>query len=178
MYVVNLLPWRLQRQRRHNRFWCGVTIATALALLLATLACRQGMQAQQRIVRLTQDADASLLTALARRHTERTQAQQRWQQQEKRQQQHAATRQWQRTLTQLAELVPDNAWLTQLDYQQGKLTLAGIATSLAAFSRLDGALRQIPGFHPGIAGATTRDAQGRWQFQHQLIQDAAHAAVP
>ncbi|WP_318376010.1 PilN domain-containing protein [Enterobacter sp.] len=178
MYMVNLLPWRLQRQRRRNRFWCAVYTATVLILLLVTLAGRQSIQAEQRINFLIEDADATLSAALSQRHAERTQAQQRWQQQAKRLQQRAATREWQRSLTQLAEQMPDKAWLTQLRYQQGKLALAGVAASLAALSRLDRALSQIPGFHPGTAGATTRDAQGRWQFQHQLIEDAAHAAVP
>lgn len=184
MYMVNLLPWRLHRQRQRNRFWGGVTLATALVLLLMTLLCRHRIQTEQRIVHLRQDADATLLAALNQRHAERMQAQQHLQQQAKREQQRAATREWQRVLTQVAEQMPDGAWLTQLHYQPGeltqpgKLTLAGIATSLAALSRLDGALSQIPGFHPGTAGATTRDAQGRWQFQQPLIQDAAHAALP
>ena len=178
VYMVNLLPWRLQRQRRRNRYWCGVYISTAIVLLMAVLASRQGIRSDQWIIHLAQDADATLLAALTQRHAERIKAQQHWQQQAKREQQRAATREWQRTLTQLAEQMPDAAWLTQLRYQQGKLELTGVATSLAALSRLEGALRQIPGFHPGSAGATTRDAQGRWQFQHHLIQGAADAAVP
>ena len=190
MYMVNLLPWRLHRQRQRNRFWGGVTLATALVLLLMTLLCRHRIQTEQRIVHLRQDADATLLAVLNQRHAERMQVQQRLQQQAKREQQRAATREWQRVLTQVGEQMPDGAWLTQLHYQPGKLTqpgeltqpgkltLAGIATSLAALSRLDGALSQIPGFHPGTAGATTRDAQGRWQFQQPLIQDADHAALP
>lgn len=178
MYMVNLLPWRSHRQRRHNRYWCGVSVATVLTLLTTTLLCRHGIQVEQRVIYLTQDADATLFAALNRRHAERLQAQQRLQQQIKREQQRAATREWQRTLTLLAEQMPDAAWLTQLHYQPGKLSLTGFATSLAALSRLDGVLSHIPGFHPGTAGATTRDAQGRWQFQHQLIEDVAHAALP
>lgn len=75
MYMVNLLPWRLHRQRQRNRFWGGVTLATALVLLLMTLLCRHRIQTEQRIVHLRHDADATLLAALNQRHAERMQAQ-------------------------------------------------------------------------------------------------------
>ncbi len=102
-------------------------------------------------------------------------------QQRQRQQQARLQRQAQRELTQarqsilidLANLLPEQAWLTSLNYQQETLELEGLARTFDALLTLETSLRHYVSFPLNRTGATRQDAQGRWQFHYQLTRSAA-----
>lgn len=173
--AVNFLPWRAQRQRRTLRVW--LTIFSVTLLLIVQLMAMLRMRVSQENQRLSvvQQAGVTLYAGLAERQA-RLLAQQLTQQaQQQRHLRLQATRDWQRILTCLAETLPEQAWLSELRYQQGTLSLAGYAVSFAALGQLETALNALPGLGMGKPGVTSRDAQGRWQFHYALRPDVSHA---
>jgi len=82
--------------------------------------------------------------------------------------QRAKTQAWQPALTSLASVIPQQAWLTQLGYQQSKLVLTGYAASLPALSAFAEALKQLPGFILGPTGQLQQDSQGKWTYSFTL----------
>lgn len=100
--------------------------------------------------------------------------QQRWQQVQARNKQREQTRSWQRVLQRLSELLPEQAWLTKITWQQETLELTGNTLSFAALKALEAQLRQLPLFKLGSHGETQQDAQGRWQFHYRLMRSGAH----
>lgn len=76
-------------------------------------------------------------------------------------------------LTGLANLLPEQAWLTSLHYQQGTLELEGMANTFDDLRMLETSLRHYARFPLSRTGTTRQDAQGRWQFHYQL-RNAAH----
>ncbi len=76
-------------------------------------------------------------------------------------------------LTDLANLLPEQAWLTSLNYQQETLELEGLARTFDALLTLETSLRHYVSFPLNRTGATRQDAQGRWQFHYQLTRSAA-----
>ena len=102
------------------------------------------------------------------------QRQQRWQQVQARNKQREQTRSWQSVLQELAELLPKQAWLTKMAWQQDTLELTGNTLNFAALKTLEAQLRQQPLFQLSSSGETQQDAQGRWQFHYRLIRSGAH----
>nr|WP_318383362.1 PilN domain-containing protein [uncultured Enterobacter sp.] len=177
-YTVNLLPWRQQRQQRCRNVWCTVFSGTLLVMALITLMLRMNTQLEQRRLALTQQADSALINDFKRRATERQAAAARAQRDLAQAQRRIDTRGWRSTLVQLAEQMPEAAWLTQLRYQHGNLELEGISLSFDALAQLEHALKRLPGFSLGKTGATERDEQGRWQFHFQLTRGLASEPLP
>lgn len=105
------------------------------------------------------------------------QRQQRWQQVQARNKQREQTRSWQRVLQGLAELLPEQAWLTKITWQQETLELTGNTLSFAALKALEAQLRQQPLFQLSCPGETQQDAQGRWQFEYQLTRKVSDEHV-
>lgn len=81
-------------------------------------------------------------------------------------------------MAELAEKMPDSAWLTEVHFQQGQLSVSGIARTFQSLSELEQALDTTAGFRLRQTGSTGRDAQGRWQFHYQLNKEDEHAAQP
>lgn len=176
--AVNLLPWRARRQRRCLRLWLAIFSATLLLLVLLAIVLRtHALQESQRLGRV-QQAGITLQAGLAQRQARLLARQAERQAEQQRQQRLQATREWRQTLTRLAKTLPEQAWLSELRFQQGTLSLAGYAVSFAALGQLEAALHALPGLRIGKPGAASRDAQGRWQFDYALIPDVPHAPQP
>ncbi|EIQ8035293.1 PilN domain-containing protein, partial [Salmonella enterica subsp. enterica serovar Typhimurium] len=112
-------------------------------------------------------------TALAANIPQLQQRQRQQQARLQRQAQRELTQAWQSILTDLANLLPEQAWLTSLNYQQETLELEGLARTFDALLTLETSLRHYVSFPLNRTGATRQDAQGRWQFHYQLTRSAA-----
>ncbi len=110
---------------------------------------------------------ASLLKASKPRLLERQQLREQHLQ---RQRQRQLTRDWQPALEALATFLPEQAWLTTMNWQQEMLQVKGLTTSISALNALETALRQDTSFQLNQRGTTQQDAQGRWQFEYQLTR--------
>lgn len=175
MQMVNLLPWRARRQRRCLRFWLTAFSLTLLLIVLLAALLRVRMSQESQRLRLMQQAGITLQAGLAQRQTHLLARQAERQAEQQRGQRLQATREWRHTLIRLANALPEQAWLTELRYQQGTLALTGYALSFMALNQLEAALSTLPGLRPGKPGAASRDAQGRWQFGYALVPDVSHA---
>lgn len=173
--AVNFLPWRAQRQRRSLRVWLTIFSATLLLIVLLTAMLRMRVLQENQRLSVVQQAGVTLHAGLAERQARLLAQQVTQQAQQQRHLRLQATREWQRILTRLAETLPEQVWLSELRYQQGTLSLAGYAVSFAALGQLETALNALPGLRMGKPGATSRDAQGRWQFHYALRPDVSHA---
>ena len=176
--AVNFLPWRARQQRRCLRVWITIFSATlVLIVLLAAMLRMQVLQENQRL-REVQQAGVTLQAGLTQRQARLLAQQAEQQAQQQRHQRLQATREWQQTLTRLADTLPEQAWLSELRYQQGALSLAGYAVSFTALSQLETALHVLPDLRMGKPGSASRDAQGRWQFDYALVLDVPYAPQP
>ena len=153
--TINLLPWRQTRRYACLRFW-GILFSATLLLSIGVLLRYYSVEA---------------LMALKPRMQQR---QQRWQQVQARNKQREQTRSWQSVLQELAELLPEQAWLTKMAWQQDTLELTGNTLNFAALKTLEAQLRQQPLFQLSSPGETQQDAQGRWQFHYRLTRSGAH----
>ncbi|MDU5452254.1 PilN domain-containing protein [Pseudescherichia vulneris] len=176
--AVNFLPWRARQQRRCLRGWITIFSATLLLIvLLATMLRMHALLENQRLRRV-QQAGVTLQAGLAQRQARLLAQQAERQARQQRYKRLQATREWQQTLTRLADTLPAQAWLSELRFEQGTLSLAGYAVSFAALGQLETALNALPGLRMGKPGAASRDAQGRWQFNYALLPDVPHAPQP
>lgn len=173
--TVNLLPWRARQQRQCLRLWLTIFSATLLLIVLLTAMLRMQTAQESQRLELVQQAGITLQAGLTQRQASLLARQAEHQVQQQRQQRLQATREWQRILTRLADTLPEQAWLSELRYQQGALSLAGYAASFTALSQLETALYALPGLRMGKPGSAKRDAQGRWQFNYALVLDVRHA---
>ncbi len=172
--MVNFLPWRARRRRQRLRLWLTRLSATLLLIVLLAALIRMRTSQENQRLGLMQQAGITLQSALTQRHARLLAGQAERQAQQQRQRQLQTTREWQQILTRLADTLPEQAWLSELRYQQGGLSLAGYAVSFTALSQLETALRALPGLRIGQPGAASRDAQGRWQFNYAL--ERSHAS--
>ena len=78
---------------------------------------------------------------------------------------------WRQTLLTLAAALPENAWLTQLQWRQNQLEINGLARAVSALKELEARLQKLAGFHLQPMGSTSRDGQGLWQFTYQLSRE-------
>lgn len=135
-HSVNLLPWRHQHYVARLRLWCVVWGASLLLIAsLATIA-RLVFWQEGRINELLLTAENGRTTALAANIPQLQQRQRQQQARLQRQAQRELTQAWQSILTDLANLLPDQAWLTSLNYQQETLELEGWRERLTPCSRL------------------------------------------
>lgn len=176
--TINLLPWREQRQQACRRFW-GQLLAYAVGLMaLITLVFQVKAGQDKQVATLWLQSDAQMLSALKAKQPHFQAQHLSWLKQQARMQRHNQTRQWQQRLAELAEKMPDSAWLTEMHFQQGQLSVSGIARTFQSLSELEKALDTTAGFRLRQTGSTGRDAQGRWQFHYQLNKEDEHAAQP
>ncbi|EAZ4942453.1 PilN domain-containing protein [Salmonella enterica] len=172
-HSVNLLPWRRQHYVTRLRLWCVVWGASLLLIAsLATIA-RLVFWQEERINELLLTAENGRTTALAANIPQLQQRQRQQQARLQRQAQRELTQAWQSILTDLANMLPEQAWLTSLNYQQETLELEGLARTFDALLTLETSLRHYVSFPLNRTGATQQDAQGRWQFHYQLTRSAA-----
>ena len=172
--TINLLPWRQTRRRACLRFWSvlfGISLLLSIGVLLRYYSA---LSVENRAELLLADAEKTRAEALMALKPRVQQRQQRWQQVQARNKQREQTRSWQRVLQGLAELLPEQAWLTKITWQQETLELTGNTLSFAALKALEAQLRQLPLFKLGSPGETQQDAQGRWQFHYRLMRSGAH----
>lgn len=115
-HSVNLLPWRRQHYVARLRLWCVVWGASLLLTAsLATIA-RLVFWQEGKINELLLAAENGRTTALAANIPQLQQRQRQQQARLQRQAQRELTQRWQSVLTDLANLLPDQAWLTSLNY--------------------------------------------------------------
>lgn len=176
--MINLLPWRQQRQQACRRFW-GQLLAFGAGTGVLVIVIFHVMAAQDRqVATLWQQSNAQMLSALAAKQPHFQALHQHWQKQQARAQRQQNTRDWQQRLVELAQKMPESAWLTQMQFQQGLLSVSGLARTFQSLSTLEQALETMDGFRLHQTGATERDAQGRWQFHYQLKKEDEHVAQP
>ncbi|HGL4054466.1 TPA: PilN domain-containing protein [Citrobacter koseri] len=172
-HPVNFLPWRQSRRRECLRFW-SVMFSGSLLLTIA-LGCihEVTLTAQKRVDAQWSIAEKERAAALLAIQPRLQQRQTAWQQALQQQTEYEQTRRWQSVLEGMAALLPEQAWLTRLSWQQGTLELEGYATTFLALNTLETALRRHPDFPLAGSGATQQDAQGRWQFHYRLKRSLA-----
>lgn len=167
--MTNFLPWRHQQQHACCRFWGWLFAGSVLIALAVMLSLRTGyglkvraVEAQlagESVIHQKLSAHRAQWQALREDHPLNPQAGV----------QRAKTQAWQPALESLASAMPEQAWLTQLQYQQPRLMLTGFAATPVALSALAASLRQLPGLTLGPAGEMQQDAQGRWTFSFTLM---------
>ena len=156
--TINLLPWRQTRRRACLRFWSvlfGVSLLLSIGVLLRYYSV---LSVENQVELLLADAEKTRAEALMALKPRVQQRQQRWQQVQARNKQREQTRSWQRVLQGLAELLPEQAWLTKITWQQETLELTGNTLSFAALKALEAQLRQLPLFKLGSPGETQQEA--------------------
>ena len=173
--TINFLPWRETRQRQRRRLGLLFAAGLLLVLLAALAAFRAGQLAERTLDALRTAAAEQLNAALSLRERAMQAQWQEYEARRQRQQRRALTQGWQTTLPMLAGLLPEQAWLTRLEYRQNALSLSGLVLNLNALAALEKALTAVPGFRPARAGETQRDAQGRWRFHFTLAGERADA---
>ncbi|STB46752.1 fimbrial protein HofN [Citrobacter koseri] len=155
-HPVNFLPWRQSRRRECLRFW-SVMFSGSLLLTIA-LACihEVTLTAQKRVDAQWSIAEKERAAALLAIQPRLQQRQTAWQQALQRQTEYEQTRRWQSVLEGMAALLPEQAWLTRLSWQQGTLELEGYATTFLALNTLETALRRHPDFLLAGSGQRSR----------------------
>ncbi|POT55412.1 DNA utilization protein HofN [Citrobacter amalonaticus] len=167
---INLMPWRQMQRTACLRFWGVMFTLSLLVVFGVVLRFCVVLYEDARIDAVLLQADKHCLATLLATKPRWQQRQQLWQQALHRQQQREQTLRWQSVLKNLATLIPEQAWLTQLVWQHDTLELAGKALTFVSLSELEASLRRQPEFRIRSTGGTQQDAQGRWQFQYQLIR--------
>lgn len=81
---------------------------------------------ENRVALLLVEAENKRIAALTALKPRLQQRLQQWQQVQARNKQRDQTQSWQQILQQLAELLPEQAWLTKMTSQQGTLELTEI----------------------------------------------------
>ena len=173
--TINLLPWRQSRRYACLQWWGALLSGSLLVIVGIALGYYALSRVDNRVELLLADAEkirAETLIALKPRLQQRQQQWQKAQQREKRREQ---MRSWQSVLQGMAALLPEQAWLTGMTWQQDTLELTGLTLNVAALHRLETQLRKHPGFQLGSSAETRQDAQGRWQFHYRLIRSVMHA---
>lgn len=166
MKITNFLPWRHRRQQHCWRLWGLLFIGSLLISLAAVMSLRAVNGLKARVLEAHLASETTIHKALIARSPQQTPPRT-----SETGVLRARTQAWQKALVSLASIMPDQAWLTQLRYQQSRLELAGYAATQSALVGLGEALRQMPGFTLGPAGEMQQDAQGRWTFSFTLTSE-------
>ncbi|ABP62462.1 PilN domain-containing protein [Enterobacter sp. 638] len=168
MKTINFLPWRQWRQQRCWRFWTLLFAGSLLLSLAAMTSLRSRFAIRSHALEMYLAGDRSIQHTLEAHRA-------RWRAQHEQQQltQQAAvllskTQAWQPTLVSLALALPEQAWLTQMSFQQSSLILKGYATTLLSLQKLTDSLKHFAGFTLGPAGELQQDNQGRWMYSFTL----------
>lgn len=168
MKTTNFLPWRQWRQQRCWRFWTLLFTGSLLLSLAAMTSLRSRFAIRSHALEIYLASDRAIQHTLEAHRA-------RWRAQHEQQQltQQAAvlltkTQAWQPTLVSLALALPEQAWLTQMSFQQSSLVLKGYATTLLSLQKLTDSLKHFAGFTLGPAGELQQDSQGRWMYSFTL----------
>lgn len=173
--LVNFLPWRETRRRQRLRTG-GLLIAGLLLILIAALlASRLNKRVNLLPATAKINADDRLYAAFQQR--ERGMRQQLEQQEHRRLRQlrRERTAAWQPGLREIAARMPEQAWLTHLEYRQNTLLMSGLTLNLKGLAALEKELGKLSGFRPAKAGETRRDSEGRWVFHFSLAGEDGNA---
>lgn len=135
MRTANLLPWRQRQQRRCLRFWGGMFTGSLLVALMLCATSRVSDALVTRASALRHASDVALRQGLEQRQKQWTALQAKHQQQQRWMRDKARTEAWQPALIALSHLLPEQAWLAQLRFQQSTLSLTGYAATLPAWRR-------------------------------------------
>ncbi len=119
--TINLLPWRQTRRRACLRFWSVLFGASLLLSSGVLLRYYSVLSVENQVELLLADAEKTRAEALMALKPRVQLRQQRWQQVQARNKQREQTRSWQRVLQRLSELLPEQAWLTKITWQQETL---------------------------------------------------------
>lgn len=168
---INLLRWREKRRRECLRFWILLFVGAWLVALASIAAVRAVERPLQQWQALWQENDRAVYQSLIQREQLLREEQQRRRQRQALEQKRDATRRWQPRLLVIAERMPEEAWLTALQWQGETLSISGLANRFAALAEFDAALRQLPDFRRVEPGAVHRDREGRWQFSYRLLME-------
>ncbi|WP_449554997.1 PilN domain-containing protein [Lelliottia amnigena] len=168
MKTTNFLPWRQWRQQRCWRFWTLLFAGSLLLSLAAMTSLRSRFAIRSHALEMYLASDRAIQHTLEAHRA-------RWRAQHEQQQltQQAAvllskTQAWQPILVSLALALPEQAWLTQMSFQQSSLILKGYATTLLSLQKLTDSLKHFAGFTLGPAGELQQDNQGRWMYSFTL----------
>lgn len=148
MYQVNLLPWRLRRQRQRYRFWLRCFCAqlafalVALAAIHGALSYQQAQlrQALQRLAQQYAGLNAQFeqrrqgVAALARLTAEYA----------RRQQNQGHNQRYLALLLQLSQALPATLWLTELEQDAQGIRLQGLGEHYRAIAGFEQRLAALP----------------------------------
>ena len=173
---VNFLPWRQRRFRRLIQRWlvwagvvwllCGALAFIGRGYWLPVAAVSNiHVEAERRVVQQLAQREQVLQAGLQQQAALK-----------KRQRTRQVTEAWSPRLLALAAHFPASAWLSELSYRDGVLSLSGVLTPVSALAEVEQTLRAIPGFRLGQAGKIQRDSAGRWQFQYALREESGNAS--
>jgi pilus assembly protein HofN len=165
---VNLLRWREIRRRDCLRFWGLLFVGSWLIAMTLIIAVRAGQTHQRTWQALRQESNQTLLQTFIQRERQLKVEHQRREALQEHERRRESTYRWQSTLLILAEQMPEQAWLTAMQWQGDSLSFSGLANRFSALSQIDRTVRSLSGFRSITPGATRRDEQGRWQFSYQL----------
>ncbi|EHE9875206.1 PilN domain-containing protein [Escherichia coli] len=167
---INFLPWRQQRRATFLRFWLLMFVAPLLLTVAIMLMQRLAYNVEANVDAILLEAEQQRARSLQVTRPRLLERQQLREQRLQRQRQRQFTRDWQPALETLATLLPEKAWLTSLNWQQGTLEVKGLTSNITALNVLEKLLRENASFQLNQRGATQQDAQGRWQFEYQLTR--------
>ena len=173
-HIVNFLPWRETRRRQRLQMAGLLILGLLLILLAALLTSRLNQRVSHSLETAKISAEEQLYTFQQRERAMR----QRLQQQEQRRLRalrREKTAAWQSRLQAIAALMPEHAWLTQLEYRQNTLVLSGLTLHLKGLAELEKALGSVAGLRPPKAGETHRDGEGRWLFHFSMAGEDDNA---
>ncbi|PSN07087.1 PilN domain-containing protein [Siccibacter turicensis] len=175
----NLLAWRAMQRRQRLRVWGLLLIGSQLIVLATTFAQRTATPAAtgrlwEEHTRALQAALASRVTAISALATEVGASQASAQQRALRL---AENRHWQSRLTALEAAMPDDLWLTQLQFSGRAIIATGFARTPAALAAFDAQPWPGPAFSAPAPGATGRNEQGQFAFSLRWAQEGNHARM-
>lgn len=173
--LVNFLPWRRMHFQKQLRGWSLMVGGLWLVSFALTLIMREGWSSAGAISDLHTSAEQQIAQQLARKEQSLEMEMQRQSVLRKRQLSRRATEAWALRLQALAEHLPASAWLRELSYRDGTLSLSGVLTQFSALGEVEKTLRAIPGFHLKPIEKIERENTGRWLFQYSLREEADHA---
>ncbi len=168
MRLVNLLPWRRTLAQRRLRFWSAVILATLAAVLTvhgyrmaigALDSRRQAQLAESDGVRREWVAQALEQASLRQRQREAIQ-----QENQRRQARYFQILAWRDAILALAEMLPDETWLTRLEGDENQWRISGLARTPDALNALERAFGQHSGFRQAQLQTLARKSEGEWHF--------------
>ncbi|MFB9085073.1 PilN domain-containing protein [Erwinia tracheiphila] len=171
MVWVNFLPWRdrLLRARLYRWSLAGLILLVVFLIAVLLIAGRGKLNVQlAQVIQRQQEAGQQLdalkdkIKRLARQRASLDQ------ELTLRQQQQQLIASWADFATELAKMLPETVWLSELNKTPQHLTLTGFGLSMADVQSLRQQLLQMPLFSAVRTGKLNRDPRGLIQFSLQV----------